>query len=84
MDRKSKFTFLALGMSLVLYGVERNLPLIEASHNLDLNGDGKLDRITEEGYSFFPRYEAYLQNDKGKFVRDNSFSRKEIASKLKN
>lgn len=82
MDRKSIFTYLALGMSLVLYSVERNLPIIEVNHNLDFNSDGKSDKIIEKGYSFFPRYEVYLQDDEGKFIRDNSFSRKEITSKL--
>ena len=82
MDRSSKFVLFAFSASLMLYGIERSLPTIEAKHNLDLNGDGKPEMITEMGYAFFPRYEVYVQKDEGTYVRDNSFSRKEIISKL--
>lgn len=83
MALKNKSVLIALGISYLLYGAERALPTVSANHSLDLNGDGRPDIITEEGYTFFPRYEVYIQGNDGKFVRDKSFSRKEITSKLK-
>ena len=73
--------YLALIASIGLYIGERSLPTVEKEHRVDLNNDGRNDLIMEKGYSFYPRYEVFINTDQGP-VRNTTFSRDEISSKL--
>ena len=61
--------------------IERYIPKVNITHRIDVNDDGIEDEIREWGYSFYPRYEVFIQGSEG-LSRDTTFSRKDITSKL--
>ena len=80
-NKKNIFLGIALAGSLILYNLERNLA-IEKVHRIDLNNDGREDVIKEIGYTFYKRYEVFIQDNQDGFYRDTTFSKNEILSKI--
>jgi len=85
MERNERLAVFGMSVSasMLMICLTSWLTQVNRVYQRDVNGDGKYDLVIESGYSFYPKYELFIQGPNGEFVRDGSLSREYISSKIK-